>query len=241
MKRQLLVSVAVLGAAHAGDSRHARQPARLRDEPARLTGDDVESPARHGARRASGDARSVAPRASVAGRRRRRQRPIEDDQRAVGPPGPERGVNLQPERPRPAETGGATEPLKRDERPHAEGKVHDVGDAARLERVARGARRPPARCTGRADSGAPSTGLGPAIEAIEERRSARADDQRAGSAGQQLIEGERPRRDVERRAASAGERRSAPAQPADARAPRADRRMNRRPTIATFATSCAPT
>ena len=198
MKRQLLVSVAVLGAAHAGDSRHARQPARLRDEPARLTGDDVESPARHGARGASGDARSVAPRASVAGRRHRRQRPIEDDQRAVGPPGPERGVNLQPERPRPAETGRATEPLKRNQGPQAEGKVHGMGRSGRSERVARGAGDHPLGVPVER-IGRVVDGLGRAVEAIEERRSARADDQRAGSAGQQLIEGERRRGDVERR------------------------------------------
>ena len=59
-------------------------------------------------------------------------------QRAVGPPGSERGMNLQPQRPRSAQTGGATEPLKRDQRPATEGEVHGMRSAARLERVARG-------------------------------------------------------------------------------------------------------
>jgi hypothetical protein len=199
VKRQLLVSVAVLGTAHAGDSRHARLPARLRDETPGLTGDDVESPARHGARRAGSDAGSVAPRASVAGRRRRRQRPSEDDQRAVGPPGTERGVNLQTERPRPPETGGAPEALKRDEWPRAEREVHDVGDVVRAERVARGAGDHPLGVPVERIRRAVA-GLGSPVEAIEEGRSARARDQCAGRAGQQLIERERPRRDVERRA-----------------------------------------
>ena len=198
MKRQLLVSVAVFGAAHTGDSRRARQPARLGDEPARLAGDDVESPARHGARRASGDARSVAPRASVAGRRRRRQRPIEDEERTVGPPGPEGGVNLQPERPWSPETSRATEPLKRDQRPHAEGEVNDMVGSALRECVARGAPDHPfgvpVERIGRLVDG-----LGRTVEAIEERRSTRTYDQRAGSAGQQLCENERRPGDVERR------------------------------------------
>ncbi|HSY38624.1 MAG TPA: hypothetical protein VLA79_03820 [Polyangia bacterium] len=74
-----------------------------------------------------------------------------------------------------------------------------MGGSGRIERVARGAgdhpRGVPVERIGRAVGG-----LGTAIKAIEERRSARADDQRAGSACQQVVEGERPRGDVERRA-----------------------------------------
>lgn len=198
MKRQLLVAVAVLGAAHAGDSRGARQPAWFRDEPARVTRHDVESPACHGARRAGGDARSITPRASVAGRRRRRQRPLEDDQRAVGPPGAERGVNLQPERPRSPQTRCPPKALKRDERTRAERKVGGVGDAQRVERVACGAPDHPfgvaiermRRAVG---------GLRLSVEPVEERRPTRADDQGARRGRQQVIERQRPRRAVERR------------------------------------------
>jgi len=108
-------------------------------------------------------------------------------------------VNLQPERPRSPQPGRAPEAMKRDEGPHAERKVHDVADAVRLERVARGAGDHPLgvtvewiwRAVGR---------LGSPVEAIEEGRSTRADDQRAAGAGQQLIERQRRRRDVERRA-----------------------------------------
>jgi hypothetical protein len=199
VKGQLLVAIAVLGAPHAGDSRGARQLTRRRGEAAGLTGDDVESAARHRGRRAGRNARSVAPCTSVARLRRRRQGPIEHDQPAVGPPGPERGVNLQPERARSAQTGGATEPLKRNQRPHAEREVHDMGAAARLERVARRPRDHPLRVPVERVGGAVRR-LGAGVEAIEKRPSARTDDQRAGRARQQLVERQRLRRDVERRA-----------------------------------------
>jgi len=197
VKRQLLVAVAVLRAPHAGDSGRARQPARLRDQAARLTGDDLESPAPHGGGRTGGHARSVTPRAAVAGRRRRRERPSDDDQRAVGPPGAERGMNLQPERPRSAEAGGATEPLKRDQWPYAEGEVHGMGGVAGLERGARGPRDRPLRVAVER-VGRRLSGLRAFFKAIEERRSPRADDERSLGARQQLVEGERPRGDVER-------------------------------------------
>jgi hypothetical protein len=199
VKRQLLVPVAVLGAAHAGDSRHTGQPARLCDETTRLAGDDVESLACHGARRAGGDARSVTPCASVAGRRRRRHWPIEDEQRAVGPPGPEGGVNLQPERPRSPQTRRAPEALKRNERTRPERKVGGMPDAERTEGLPRGVPDHPfgvaVERMGRAVDG-----LGLSVEAIEERGAARADDQRARRTCQQVIERQRSGRAVERRA-----------------------------------------
>ena len=198
MKRQLLVSVAVFGPAHAGDSRHARLPARRRDQTARVTGRDVESPAGHGPPRASGDARGLAPRASVAGWRHGRQRPLEDDERPVGPPGAERGVNLQPQRSRSPQTRRTPEALKRDERPGAERKVSDVRNAQRIERLASGARDHPFGVTveriGRAVHR-----LRLSIEAIEEGGTSRADDQCAGRGGQQIGEDERPGRRAERR------------------------------------------
>ena len=74
-----------------------------------------------------------------------------------------------------------------------------MGDAMRSERVAGGAGDHPLgvtvewirRTVGR---------LGSPVEAIEKGRSARADDQRAAGARQQLIERARRRRGVERRA-----------------------------------------
>ena len=169
-----------------------------------MTGGEVESPACHGARGARGDAGGVAPRAPVAERGRRRQRPSENDERAVGPPGPERGVNLQPERPRAPQPRRAPEALKRDERTRSERIVGGVGDAARLERLPRGAGDHPLRVPVERIRHAVA-GLGPTVEAIEERRSARADEQRAGGGRQQLFEGERLRRAVER---LAGQRKS---------------------------------
>jgi len=108
-------------------------------------------------------------------------------------------MDLQPERPRSAQAGGATESLKGNQRPHAERKVHGMGGTKRLER---GAHRPndhplrvPVERVGRF-----ITGLRALFEAIEERRSARADDERSLRAWQQLVEDERRRSDVERRA-----------------------------------------
>jgi len=198
VKRQLLVPVAVFGAAHAADSRHARLPAGLRDQTARVTGHDVESPAGHGAPRASGDARGIAPCASVAGWRHGRQRPLEDDQRAVGPPGAKRGVNLQPERSRSPQPRRAPQALKRDERPRAERKVSDVPNAERIERLPHGARDHPFGVAVERIGGAVGR-LQLTIEAIEEGGPARADEQRTSRGGQQLGEDERPGRRLERR------------------------------------------
>ena len=130
-------------------------------------------------------------------------------------------MNLQSERPRPAETGRATEPLKRDQWPQAEGKVHDLGGSTRLERAARGAGDDPLGVPVER-IGRTVGGLGLALEAIEERRATRADNQRAGSAGQQLIEGERRRGAVERRGRQREE---------DVQAQRSQRTLERREQI----------
>jgi hypothetical protein len=107
-------------------------------------------------------------------------------------------VNLQPERSWSPQTRSPPEALKRDERPHAERKVGDVRDAQGIERLPRGARDRPFGVTvermGRAVHR-----LRLAIEAIEEGGPARADDQRAGRAGQQIGEDQRPGGRIERR------------------------------------------
>jgi hypothetical protein len=108
-------------------------------------------------------------------------------------------MNLQAERTRPSETGGPTEPLKWDARSEAEGEVHGVGGGAGSERVARGPGDHPLGVPVER-VGSAVDGLGSAVKAVEECRSARTDDQRAGRTRQQLVQRERPRGDVECRA-----------------------------------------
>lgn len=106
-------------------------------------------------------------------------------------------MNLQAQRSRSTQPRRAAEALERDERPGAEGEVHRVPRAEGLERVARRA--------GDHARGVAIERIRPAVgrlrlpvEAIEKCRSARADDQRAGCGGQQLIESQGRRRPVER-------------------------------------------
>ena len=126
----------MLGAAHAGDARRARQAARLGGQATRVTGGDGEAGARDRVRR---DRRRRRARRSRRSRRRwaaaRGQLAIDDDERAVRPPRPEHRVNLQPERPGPAQPGRAPEALERNQRLGAvEREVDRVRDAERRER-----------------------------------------------------------------------------------------------------------
>jgi hypothetical protein len=193
---ELHVPVAVLGTAHAGDARVARQAARLGDEPPGMAGSDREAGAPDRARRAGGDARRGTAGAAVAGRRHGRQRAIENDERTVGPPGTEARVNLQPERPRSAQACCAPEALERNEGTCVERESHGVGNRDRLEcranRVGDDPRGVAIEGVGRAVGR-----LGLALEQIEERRTAGADDQRARRAGQEIGKAERRRRRLE--------------------------------------------
>ena len=203
VKGELPVGVAVLGAANAGDARRAREAAGLGREAPRVAGGHERSrrarqrPPGRRRRRAPGSRRSRRPARAPAAQASR----IDDDQRAVRPPRPEHGVDLQARAARAAEAGGAAEPLERNQRrrsrrtgsrsrartPSGASAARDrrADDARReaIERVRRAVRR-----FGRL-----------AREAIEERRPARADDQRGARAGQQLRQPQLGRRPARRR------------------------------------------
>jgi hypothetical protein len=198
VERELLVAVAVLRAANAGEARVARQAARLGDEAPRVAGDDVEAAAPDRAGWASGDAGRRTSGATVAGRRRGWQRAIEHQERPVGPPGAEAGVNLQPERPGSAQARRATDPLEGNQRLGVEGEGDRVGDGQRRERCA-GRARDDARGVAIERVGRTVGRLGLAFEQVEERRAARPDDQRGGRARQELRKEQRRGRLVEGR------------------------------------------
>jgi len=116
--------------------------------------------------------------------RSRRERTIDDDERAVSPPRPEHRVDLQPERPRPAQSGRAPEALERNERFGAvERKVDRVRDAERRQRGGRGAVRGALRETVERVRGAVAGLRTASSEAIEERWPAGSDDRRRARAG----------------------------------------------------------
>jgi hypothetical protein len=91
---ELGIAVAMLGTAHAGDAGDTRQVARLGDQAAGVAGRNPEAGARDGARRTGGDTGGVAPGATVAGGRHRRQRAVDEHERAIGPPGAGGRMNL---------------------------------------------------------------------------------------------------------------------------------------------------
>jgi len=94
-------------------------------------------------------------------------------------------VNLQPARPGPPQASRAPEALKRDQRLGVKGERDRVRDGPELER--RAGRFPDdARGVAIERVGRAVGRLGAALEEIEERRAARADEQRAGRAGQEL-------------------------------------------------------
>ena len=209
--------------ADAGDARHARQPAGLRDETAGVARGDGKAGARDGAGGTGGNAGGVAARATVADRRPRREIAIDDDQRAVRPPRPEHGMDLQPEGPRPAQPDRAPEPLKRNQRLCAvEGKENSVADAERGERLR--------RCRLGDALGVTVERMGRAVarfgagarKPIEERRSARADDDRRLRAREQAVERQRRDRGAGPGERGWGERRD------DVQSPAAQRALERR-------------
>ena len=146
MKGELLVAVAVLGPDHTPDARVAGESARGRRQPARVAGGDREPAETDRPGRTGRDARGRAPDTQVAARRIIDGAPddvVDDvrvsgdrDQRAVGPPGAEPGMNLQPQGSGSAQAGGTPEALEREDRRAAqrgsgEGVEHPITDAAR--------------------------------------------------------------------------------------------------------------
>jgi hypothetical protein len=182
--------------AHAGDARRARQATSVDRQPPGVTGGDDEAVAGHrtggagrhtgcGAARAAVSARgAVIERAGAAG---------DDEQRPIRPPRSELRMNLQPQRPRPAQARRPTEPLERDQRRlPGERVVQGVSDPARGQRAG-GERRDDARRETIERMGRTVRGLGRALEPLEERAPARADDHGGRCARQQRREPQ-PRR-----------------------------------------------
>ena len=155
---ELLVGVAVLGPADAADARGARQVARRARQPARVAVGDREparctAPAGQAATQGAGQPAHPSPSGAPAALDRRAGR--HDDQRAVGPPGAEDGMNLQAERPGRAQAGRAPEALKRQRRDAVgEREEEPIGRAGASGRpsAARRRRATSRACSDRADA-----------------------------------------------------------------------------------------
>lgn len=118
MKRQLLVPIAVLGAANAGDAGCAGEAAGVvgdgREAPG-VAGGDVETCLPNRPRGAGGHTGGVASGATVAESHRRRQLSIQHHQGSVRPPGSVDWMNLEAEGARSAKPRCATESLEGDD------------------------------------------------------------------------------------------------------------------------------
>ena len=119
-----------------------------------------------------------------------RQLDVHDDERAVGPPGAESGMNLEAQRRRRREPHGAPEALERDDGAGVcaqERIVLDVRDAERLERLARGLADDRPRVAIEGIGARVARGARPR-EGLEEGAARRAGDERAARARHQRRE-----------------------------------------------------
>jgi hypothetical protein len=186
---ELGVGVAMFGAAHAGDARDTRQAAWLGDEASGVAGRHHEAGSLDGACRTGRDAGGITTGTAVTGRRQRRQRAIDHHQRAVGPPCAVGWMNLKTQRSRPTQPRRASDPLKRNERLRPEGEINGTPHTERIERFVHGVLDDATGVTVEGICRAVSR-LDRSREPSEERRPARADDERTRRTWKKLVQDE---------------------------------------------------